>query len=201
VTSPCSFTDRSFDQTGSWFLNRNNCTNLPGTDLPAIGCNIQASPDSAGDAFNNNGGGVYAMALEGTSIRTWIFQASQIPQNFRDNNPNVSYWGTPVSNFETANGGCDIQKLFTAQTMVSLPTFNFSLISLSRLWLLNTNLQFTQVFKIDICGEWPEGIWNLEPGNCQEATGFSSCRDFAANQPEAFEESFFAINSIKIFNH
>lgn len=54
------------------------------------------------------------------------------------------------------------------------------------------NLQI--VFDITFCGDWAGGAWG---SSCSASA--STCQDFVANNPWAFQETYWAINSLKVY--
>ncbi|KAI9883374.1 MAG: porphobilinogen deaminase [Watsoniomyces obsoletus] len=53
------------------------------------------------------------------------------------------------------------------------------------------------VFNITFCGDWAGNAW---PGStCAAKT--ASCKDFVANNPKAFEDAYWEINSLKVFRN
>jgi len=50
------------------------------------------------------------------------------------------------------------------------------------------------VFSTTFCGDWAGGVW--ESGRC---TGLGSCESWVANNPGAFVESYWLINSLKVY--
>ncbi|EER27699.1 hypothetical protein CPC735_030350 [Coccidioides posadasii C735 delta SOWgp] len=64
------------------------------------------------------------------------------------------------------------------------------------------NCSFTNSFKdlrivinTTFCGQWAGQVWGKSP--CASVT--STCEEFVANYPEAFLQSYWAINSIKVY--
>jgi len=51
------------------------------------------------------------------------------------------------------------------------------------------------VFDVTFCGDWAGRVWTT--GTC--ASKAATCNDFVANNPTAFEESFWQINSLKVY--
>ncbi|GFF68861.1 hypothetical protein CNMCM6936_006166 [Aspergillus lentulus] len=51
------------------------------------------------------------------------------------------------------------------------------------------------VFDTTFCGGWAGGVWGS--GSC--ASVASSCQDFVANNPSAFQEAYWLINSLKVY--
>lgn len=55
------------------------------------------------------------------------------------------------------------------------------------------NLQI--VFNIAMCGDWAGGVW----GSSACAAKASSCNAFVANNPSAFQDAYWLINSLKVY--
>lgn len=84
------------------------------------GCSVESTANSYGTPFNKNGGGIYAMQWTSNFIRVWFFARSKIPADITAGTPDPTKWGTPTANFDSADGGCDIDANFPAQTVVSV---------------------------------------------------------------------------------
>ena len=96
-----------------------NCLNS--TDENA-GCGVQGAQDTFGEAFNANGGGIYAMELRDAGIRIWFFARSDIPADIptdvsNTTAPDPSTWGEPIANFPATN--CDISNHFRHQSIIA----------------------------------------------------------------------------------
>ncbi|KAI9202251.1 concanavalin A-like lectin/glucanase domain-containing protein [Polychytrium aggregatum] len=66
----------------------------------ASGCNYDDLPvGSAGDAFNQQGGGVYAMEMTSNYMNYYYWPRAQIPSDVANGNPDPSSWGMPYINF------------------------------------------------------------------------------------------------------
>jgi hypothetical protein len=50
------------------------------------------------------------------------------------------------------------------------------------------------IFDITFCGDWAGGVWNQQCSDKQ-----TDCQSFVREQPEAFVESYWLINSIKVY--
>lgn len=117
---------------------------LNSTDSNA-GCGVQGAADTYGEAFNNNGGGVYAMEWRSAGIRVWFFPRSDIPSDITDiTSPDPSGWGTALADFP--NTHCDIGSHFKNQSIIA---------------------------NIDLCGDWAgaTGVYTTEdqcPGTCSD---------------------------------
>lgn len=69
-----------------------------------------------GQAFAQNGGGVYATLWDTTGISVWFFPRQYIPADLPTDTPNPAGWGLPTAFYpQTA---CDFSKFFTPQTVI-----------------------------------------------------------------------------------
>ncbi|KAI0299702.1 endo-beta-glucanase [Multifurca ochricompacta] len=110
------------------------------------GCGVQTSaPDNYGPAFNNNGGGWYAMERTPTFIKIWFWprNAGNVPSDVRNGggSVNTGAWGTPTGYFP--NNACDISSKFTPSNII-------------------INLTF--------CGDWAGSVYGSSgcPGTCDD---------------------------------
>nr|BAJ61835.1 hyaluronidase [Talaromyces funiculosus] len=160
----------------------NTCTlsnrNFTGTDTRTDctlssggGCGVQSTSSQFGAGFNAAGGGVWVLSLE-NSLQLWVFPRNQIPADITNGSPNPSSWGTPLFEFDS-NNGCDVSSNFIDQTVI---------------------------FNLDFCGqngaggqEWSD--WT----DCATTTGQSTCNAYVAANPSAYSETYFSINSIKLY--
>ncbi|WAQ82268.1 hypothetical protein PtA15_2A585 [Puccinia triticina] len=72
-------------------------TDCDATGSGNVGCGV-ADPSSAslGKAFNDNGGGVFAMEWTESGISIWRFNRTEIPEDLaKGENPQPSKWSTP----------------------------------------------------------------------------------------------------------
>ena len=101
-----------------------NCWNETNSNA---GCGVQGAPATFGQAFNDNGGGVYAMELRTQGIRVWFFPRSSIPSDISSNSsaPDPSTWPTALADFPSTD--CNINQHFG----------NLSIVA-----------------NIDLCGQW-----------------------------------------------
>ncbi|KAB5545836.1 concanavalin A-like lectin/glucanase domain-containing protein [Coniochaeta sp. 2T2.1] len=158
---------------------RSNCnlgdeTHLcPETDNSNFGgCGNTAATGSAGDGFNAGGGGVYATAIESTSLKIWFFPKSKIPKDITAGTPDPSTWSKPFVDFETSKSSnkCSVAKYFKKNTII-----------------INT----------DLCGSnIDQDWWDSEPTCTSKA---KDCRTFVAQNPSAFKEAYWLFNSVKVY--
>jgi hypothetical protein len=135
------------------------------------GCQMaDPNQNSFGDGFNNGGGGVYAMEWTSDFIKVWFWASANIPTDIKNNTPDPTTWPEPVSFF--INGqGCTIDDHFQNHQVVFDTTF---------------------------CGDWAGSTdsWNSYP-TCKAAAG--SCQDYVANNPTAFQNSYWDVSSVRVF--
>ncbi|TGO39017.1 hypothetical protein BHYA_0062g00200 [Botrytis hyacinthi] len=136
------------------------------------GCSVESTANSYGTPFNKNGGGIYAMQWTSNFIRVWFFARSKIPADITAGTPDPTKWGTPTANFDSANGGCDIDANFPAQTVYFDTTF---------------------------CGAGAGGQAWSDWSDCPAKTGYSTCQEYVAKVPHAFDDAYWLVNSVKIY--
>ncbi|KAI1415769.1 glycoside hydrolase family 16 protein [Hypoxylon sp. FL1857] len=142
-------------------------------DPENIGCNY-ATPasdtTSYGDAFNAEGGGVYALKWDSQDLKLWHFPRSTIPDNIIYGHvvgPDPSSWGPPQAVF--GGSSCSPDTYF----------YNLSL-----------------VLNINFCGDYAGNIW----GKADQCNLLApTCEEFVANNPESFQEAYWDINYIDVY--
>ncbi|KAF9486982.1 hypothetical protein BDN71DRAFT_1458977 [Pleurotus eryngii] len=140
------------------------------------GCGIR-SPDSnsVGMGFNANGGGVYAMLWNGDGISVFFFPRESIPSDISASAPRPTSWGLPQARFPAS--GCNPSQFFTNHHLI---------------------------FSSTLCGDWAGGVWNIVgiPGqeqSCAQRTGFSTCEDFVRASGASFNEAYWEVRNVKIY--
>ncbi|KAI7349198.1 glycoside hydrolase family 16 protein [Hortaea werneckii] len=129
-------------------------------------------PNNYGEGLNNNGGGVYATEWTLEYIKHWSFPRGSIPDNIASGEPDPATWGIPTVN---AQGSCDIDSHFN----------NMSII-------INT----------DFCGAWAGWVYQSQFPECPQnmsANSLDSCVDFVGNNPSYFEQAYWEINSLQVY--
>ncbi|EXJ87868.1 hypothetical protein A1O1_04795 [Capronia coronata CBS 617.96] len=150
-------------------LQTTNCAYYPGYN---VGCGISDNrPASFGAGFNAVGGGVYAMQWTSDYIRVWFFPRGSIPSDILARTPNPANWGLPAANMQ---GSCVIDSHFQAHKIILNNAF---------------------------CGEYAgaASVWNSSTGSCATSTGYSTCNEYVASEPDAFRASYWSINSIRVY--
>ena len=106
------------------------------------GCAVHGPVDTFGEAFNNKGGGIYAMELRNEGIRMWMFDRDGVPSDIQSKKPDPSTWGTALADFP--NLECNIGSHFK----------NMSII-----------------VNIALCGDWAGAVFNTTSqctGSCTD---------------------------------
>lgn len=140
-----------------------------GTDGNA-GCGVKGEVATYGEAFNDNGGGVYAMEWRDAGIRIWLWDHSSIPGDIasgNDSSPDPSSWGEALADFPGTD--CDISSHFKNQSIIA---------------------------NIDLCGDWAgsTSVYNTEdscPGTCTE---------FVTSNATAFETAYWEFSSFRVYS-
>ncbi|KAJ3485120.1 hypothetical protein NLI96_g5177 [Meripilus lineatus] len=153
----------SRSQTGS--STGNNC-DVATTNNAGCGVKVPSS-NSYGPAFNNAGGGWYAMERTDSFIKVWFWSrgAGNIPNDVRNGatTVNTDAWGTPFAYFP--DNSCDINDHFGWQNII---------------------------INLTLCGDWAGAVYSSQgcPG---------SCVDFVNKNPAAFEDAYFDLQWLKVY--
>ncbi|KAJ5739997.1 Concanavalin A-like lectin/glucanase subgroup [Penicillium manginii] len=140
-----------------------------GEDLGTVGCVIEGQEGSYGTSFNKQGGGVYAMEWTDKHVKIWFFPRSKIPASITSGSPDVTQFGTPMA---LVQDGCDVANSFKEQSFV---------------------------FDVTFCGDWAGGVYGQSGCPMSGSDSSTSCRNYVANHPAAFTETYWEINSVKIY--
>ncbi|OAA59155.1 glycoside hydrolase family 16 protein [Niveomyces insectorum RCEF 264] len=149
---------------------RPDCALMLGNQTNDDGCGMTAArPASYGTAFNRAGGGVYATLLDDYEIRIWHWPRHAVPLDVRRGRPEPWTWGRPLGDMTQRRGGCDVAENFHTLTII-----------------INT----------DFCGDnESDDIWTSD----KACAAYPSCPEYVASQPEAFRETYWLVNSIKVY--
>ncbi|KAG9858383.1 glycoside hydrolase family 16 protein, partial [Aureobasidium melanogenum] len=126
---------------------------------------------TAGDAFNAQSGGVYAMLWTSAGVSIYFFPRDYIPNDIKAITPDPSTWTSKPQAVFSGNG-CNFDSHLKDLQLV-----------------INT----------DLCGDWAGNSWNSD--GCAAKTGVATCAEYVQNNPKAFETSFWLFNSISIFSN
>jgi len=158
---------------GCTFQSQGNC-NAPGDGTK--GCTQPGfnNPLSYGSGFNSIGGGVFATEWTSDAIRMWFFpRTGSIPTDLTSGNPSPANWGTPAAEFSGGGGGsgnCDIDSHFQSHRLV---------------------------FNTALCGQWAGKVFSQDS---QCASLANTCEEFVSQNPAAFKEAYWLINSVKVYS-
>ncbi|TRM56237.1 glycoside hydrolase family 16 protein [Schizophyllum amplum] len=136
----------------------------------------QDSPSSFGKAFNDAGGGIFALELNDGGIAMHQWNVADVPQDIWENNPNPSGWGDAV--YKMPADECVIGDHFKDLMLV-----------------INTNLG----------GFFSEGVWAIDGAggqetSCQKQTNFNSAADYVKQMGSVFgDDARWIINKIVIY--
>ncbi|CAK4033573.1 glycoside hydrolase family 16 [Lecanosticta acicola] len=132
----------------------------------------QASMPTAGDAFNKQGGGVYVYDWQADGITIWLFPHDGLPADLQAGKPNPKTWTQkPLARFSGA--GCDFSQAFRSMNLV---------------------------IDITTCGSWAGKADVWQSSGAANATGCATCDEWVQNNPQAFEEAYFDIASVKFYS-
>ncbi|KAF2814434.1 uncharacterized protein BDZ99DRAFT_340877, partial [Mytilinidion resinicola] len=134
------------------------------------GCHITGPTGTFGDSFNSHNGGVWALQVESDGIRIWQFPRDRIPADITAGNPEPSGWGNAILDWQPAS--CDMETAFASMTTV---------------------------LNIDLCGSnYSGGAWGEEDWTgCYASTKVGTCEAYVRDNPTAFADAYFLINSVK----
>ena len=139
-----------------------------------VGCRQDTQDTSTyGADFNAAGGGVHVLEWTDEAISTWFFPRGHSP-NFElagdgHGAPNPATWGSPHARFVPTGGGCSFADSFQQHSII-----------------INTAL----------CGQWAGRVW---PNDATCAAKARTCEEYVNQHPEAFENAYWLINSIKVY--
>jgi len=152
-----------------------NCNSGDGCD----GCGVTGPPkdgpvpaDSAGEAFNSRGGGVFVTRWTDSSIDVWFFPRDAIPEDLGNAGTEellFSAWPKPYISFPLG-GNC--------------PSNHFN--------------EMQMIINLDFCGTW---AGNTFPAMNGFPGGLASCEGYVGNPSnrDALSEAYWIINSIRVF--
>ncbi|KAJ5816576.1 hypothetical protein N7447_008809 [Penicillium robsamsonii] len=130
------------------------------------------SANNYGAAFNANGGGVYVTEWASLSINVWFF-------------PRGSAGANAVLNAGTAD--LDVAKFGTPLATFTPNTCNLAERFKDNYIIFNTNF----------CGGWASREF-LKDTKCTSMA--ATCNDWVANNPAAFNEAYWLVNSVKVYS-
>jgi len=156
--------DPNSQQTGS---NVNsNCTDGPGCTV------AETNTNSAGAAFANAQGGVWAMQFDVSGIYIWFWNRANLPSNLQSPGSviDTSGWGTPSAAYPSTT--CNISQFFTAQKLV---------------------------LDITLCGDWA-GVPSVYNATCSGgSTGLCYNDNVIGAGSPRYDNAYFVINYARVY--
>ncbi|KAJ5209367.1 hypothetical protein N7449_003746 [Penicillium cf. viridicatum] len=140
-----------------------------GEDLGTVGCKIEGHEGSYGTSFNKQKGGVYTLQWTDDFLKIWYFPRSSIPASITSGKPDVTEFGTPMALVQES---CDVATAFKSQSFI---------------------------FDVTFCGDWAGGVYGDSGCPMTGGDSFQSCHNYVANNPAQFKETYWEINSVKIY--
>ncbi|KAF9652912.1 glycoside hydrolase family 16 protein [Thelephora ganbajun] len=151
-------------QTGT--NNSPNCTN--GTGCTVLETNL----NSAGAAFANAQGGVWATQFDVSGASIWFWNRANLPSNLKNPGSSIdtSGWGLPSAAYPSST--CNISEHFTAQKLV---------------------------LDITLCGDWA-GVPSVYNATCSGGTTGLCYTDnvIGAGSPR-YDNAYFIINYVRVY--
>lgn len=138
------------------------------------GCGVRGNIDTYGPAFNDMGGGIYAMELRSEGIRVWQFPRKSIPRDLSvlslnpvEAHPDPNGWGKPLADFPSNN--CNVGEHFRNMRIVA---------------------------NIDICGQWA----GIDKFYVTESSCPGTCVDYVSKQPgSVYSEAYWEFGGWHVF--
>lgn len=124
-------------------------------------------PESYGPAFNQAGGGWYAIERSSSHIKVWFWSRNDgsVPQQvqFGADAANPDDWGKPTALFPADN--CNMDRHFNDHSII---------------------------INLTLCGDWAGNTYGQSgcPGTCIDRVNF---------QPGSFEQAFFDLGSVRVY--
>lgn len=104
-------------------------------------------------------------------IRIWSWSRSETPADIKRRQPSPRLWGTP--HFAAGGSTCNINNVLQDQKIV---------------------------LNIDFCGA-TAGNPDLWGQQCRNMTGYDTCIDYVANNPDAFADTFWKVKGIDVYEN
>ena len=152
-------------------MHTSNCDVNAPDQAQNAGCSVSADSGlTFGAGFNAAGGGVYATQWTSSEISIWFFPRGSTPGDIVAGTPNPSVdTWGAPASVFQADSGVDFDEHFT-----------------------DLNIVFDTTF----CGQWAGTVWSTSPTCSQLAP---TCEDYVTSQPAAFQDAYWAINSLQVF--
>ncbi|KAH8672012.1 glycoside hydrolase family 16 protein [Tricladium varicosporioides] len=165
----CSFNAPPSSYFGTLNEGFTNCT------LGTPGCSAKGNEGSYGDGFNRGGGGVYALHWTNAFLRIYFWPRNLVPRDITAGFPRPEQWGLPVANFDgyAPGSACNIEKSFPSEQTI--------------------------YFDTTFCGAMAGGKGWSDWSDCKAKTGVNTCEEYVRTRPGDFDEAYWLVNSVKIY--
>lgn len=160
----------------SSYINFQHCDYNDNSQPANTGCQVGSSNTTTyGAGFNSNGGnqgngGVYAMYFEEHRIRVWSIPRGNLPFDLVSGIPYVE---------SASRWGKPLAYWYQDTCYPSS-------------WIRNQAIVLNNAF----CGDWAGAVWSSDAVCSSRA---SSCQAYVQNNPTAFANSYWSINSLKVY--
>ena len=185
--------------TGTWGVNMYgepgmNCDVNADDQWENAGCGIIGTENSVGSAFNNQGGGVFALEwVSDTEIQSYYFTRDSIPEDITKKNPNPAEWGLPYARFEVGqDSDCSSDHFKDHKLIFDLTFCGIVLLFIYYAYIYIYICLYALLYML--LGDWAGSTFN---DDCQ--TG-EWCNDYVAYNPSYFEESYWRISYVDIYD-
>src|SRR3569833_1360198 len=113
-----------------------------------------------------------AMEWSSQNISVWSWTHDYVPSDVASGKPNPRGWGAP--SFYISSSSCDIDRVLSDNRLV---------------------------LNLDFCGQLAgnQDIWTYN--GCKAQTGYDTCAAYVAAKPDDFNDVFFKIASIKVYEY
>jgi len=148
-------------------------TNGSGNCTDGTGCTVlETNTNSAGAAFANAQGGVWATQFDVSGVYIWFWNRANLPANLQNPGSSIdtSGWGLPSAAWPSST--CNISNFFTAQKLV---------------------------LDITLCGDWA-GVPSVYNSTCSGGTTGVCYTDnvIGAGSPR-YDNAYFVINYVRVY--
>ncbi|KAF4548336.1 putative glycosyl hydrolases family 16 protein 8 [Elsinoe fawcettii] len=150
----------------------------------------QQSYSTAGEGFNDQGGGVYALLWTSETIEAYFFPRPLVPAELLvPSSPAPDTNTEAQNNKEQPSREIDPTK-WRAQGHTPIAVFSGC--------DFDAHIkELSMVINTDFCGDWAGNVW--ESGGCAAKTGVGSCKEYVAKNPQSFEEAYWLLGGIEVW--
>ena len=167
-----------------------------------VGCGIVDGQEtkSYGDGFNDNNGGVFATLVDELGVRIWFFPRDKLPADITAHQPVPPCWNmTGGGALEPRHDGeqpMPIHMPNGTESTWDIPNAIFTSPDNGADGMKRHFRDMQIIFNTAFCGDWAGKVWESSP-TCKALA--PTCQDFVSNHPKEFEEVYWAINGVRVF--